>query len=43
MPALLMGDKDTTITSSEANAALTTPIRAGELKKGHMAMLKGFP
>jgi len=36
-------EKDTEISSSTSQAALTTPIRAGELKKGMMAMLKGFP
>merc|ERR1712166_792363 len=34
---------DTTIDATESGASLVTPIRAGEVKKGMMAMLKGFP
>ena len=40
-----MGDetRDTEITTTTSAAALTVPIRAGEVKKGMMVMLKGFP
>lgn len=38
-----MSDENNDFEATGADASLTKPIRAGEVKKGHIVLLKGFP
>merc|ERR1719515_342192 len=38
-----MGDEDTEVHTADSGASLTTPVMCGDLKKGHLCIIKGRP